>query len=192
MFNDNDQDGINPPGPVYEWLTAVAAVTQRARRVEVTIRSCMFEEMGVVGFAEANREVIAVFYTSNSHKGSRYHSRAFHELYTRLFLLGGVGNDSHDYLRFRRLKERRAYSKWNFTALRIRISRQRGIVLLGLSLFPENDVLPSPLLSWKEGQPKTIRIRFLKIRRVNDLCFENRSWRVPMANYLSETSVLFF
>jgi hypothetical protein len=29
------------------------------------------EEMDVVGFAEANREVIAVFYTSNGHKGLR-------------------------------------------------------------------------------------------------------------------------
>jgi len=41
MFNDNDQDGINPPGPVSE---AVAAFTQRARRAEVTILNCMLKK----------------------------------------------------------------------------------------------------------------------------------------------------
>jgi len=66
-------------------------------------------------------------------------------LYTRLFLSVGVGNNSYDYLRFQCLKERKAYSTaWYFTALRIRISRQRGIVPLHVSLFSENDVLPSP------------------------------------------------
>jgi len=44
MFRYNDQDGINPPGPVYGWLTAVAAVTQRARRAEVTILSYMLKK----------------------------------------------------------------------------------------------------------------------------------------------------
>ncbi|KIK05124.1 hypothetical protein K443DRAFT_675411 [Laccaria amethystina LaAM-08-1] len=37
----------------------------------------------------------------------------------------------------------------------------------------------SPLLSWKEDQPKTIRGPCSEARRVDDLCFENRSWRVP-------------
>jgi hypothetical protein len=41
MFNDNDQYGINPPGPVSE---AVAAFTQRARRAEVTIVNCMLKK----------------------------------------------------------------------------------------------------------------------------------------------------
>jgi hypothetical protein len=40
MFNDNDQDGINPPGPE----KAVAPFTQRARRTEVTIANCMLKK----------------------------------------------------------------------------------------------------------------------------------------------------
>jgi hypothetical protein len=41
MFNDDDQDGINPPGPVSE---AVAAFTQRARRADVTKLNCMLKK----------------------------------------------------------------------------------------------------------------------------------------------------
>ena len=42
MFSDNDQDGINTPGPVSEAVAAFA--TKRARRAEVTRVNCMLKK----------------------------------------------------------------------------------------------------------------------------------------------------
>ena len=40
MFNDDDQNGINPPGPMSD---AVAAFTKMANRAEVTRVNCMLK-----------------------------------------------------------------------------------------------------------------------------------------------------
>ena len=80
MFNYNNQDGINPPGPVYEWLTAVAAVTQRARRAEVTILSCMLKKWVLWDLLRPIGKQSQSFICPIVTKGRGHHSRAFHEL----------------------------------------------------------------------------------------------------------------